>query len=319
MDRVALTLVAGGDVSRLLAQLAADRQFATAVVAPRDALVELPADVERIAVSPDIASRTPGCRCCEVRLDLVAAVSWLVRRREPPRRVLVAIGGDEDTVTAAHTVLSDSVLARLVRLDGVVVSIDAVQWTTRIRSGMPVDTDLGLDRLAIADRILIGRSRHVTSQALGELGHVVRSANRIAPVIAPAVKPCTTGDLLDLDAWHGAPSIGPAPAEASPFLTADHPVTVDCRAEGQLDGVRLDEWLDEVIAAHASRLLRLQGAVAVPGHTERTCFHGVRSFATSHDEAPDGGCRGDAANTVLLVGRDLPADVLLADFHATRQ
>lgn len=319
VNLAALTIVAGGDVADLLEQLAADGGSPTAVVAGADALRGLPPQVLRVAVEPDVASRTPGCACCAVRLDVVDAVSWLLRRREPPRRVLVAIGDDDDTVTAAHTVLSDSVLIRLARLDGVLVTVDAVQWATRIRSDLPVDSALGLDRLAIADRILIRRSRDVTPTALGEVGHVVRSANRIAPVIAPAIARCTTGDLLDIDAWRGAPHVGPGPAEPSPLLAPDDPVTVACRADGELDSERLDEWLDEVIATHASRLLRLQGAVAVPGQQARACFHGVRSYAVSHTRAPSAAERSGAVNTVLLVGRGLPADVLRAEFDAIRR
>lgn len=50
--------------------------------------------------------------------------------------------------------LSDADMGRLVQLDGVVATVDAVQLATRVHGGLVIDTDHGIDRLAFADRII---------------------------------------------------------------------------------------------------------------------------------------------------------------------
>lgn len=92
-----------------------------------------------------------------------------------------------------------------------------------------------------------------------------------------------------------------------------------CRTDRALDADRVDEWLDEIIAAHAARLLRLQGAIAVPGQAERTCIDGVRSWATSHSEAEHPAGRRSTTSMVMLVGRGLPVAALHADFAAAHR
>ncbi|MFT3854480.1 MAG: GTP-binding protein [Ilumatobacteraceae bacterium] len=316
-DQISLTLAAGGsELPALVAQLAhpaADVAFvASATFAG--------ANVGRsIVVEADVGSRTPGCSCCQMRVDLVDGIARAVRRRRPPRRVVVALDGHDDAITAIHTILSDPLLARLVRIDAVLATVDAVHWATRLATGGPIDTDVGLDRLAVADRVLVARSRHVTPDALGAIGHVLRSLNQVGPIIAPAIAGYALDELVDIHAWHGAPAIGQPPGEPSPFLGDDAPVTVVCRTDRALNADRVDEWLDEIIAGHAARLLRLQGAIAVPGQTERTCVHGVRSWAMSHSEAEHPAGRRSTTSTVVLIGRGLPVASLHADFAAAHR
>ncbi len=317
IEQIPLTLAAGGgELPALVAQLAHPATGAGLVASA--AFVNTSVDTG-VVVEADIGSRTPGCACCEIRVDLLDGIARAVLRRSPPSRVVVALDGHDDAITAIHTILSDPTLARLVRLDAVLATVDAVQWATRLAAGGPVDTDVGLDRLAVADRILIARSRDVTPDALGAIGHVLRSLNQTGPIIAPGIAPCPVDELIDVHAWHGAPTVGRAPDEPSPFLGADAPVTVVCHTDQALDADRVGEWLDGIIAGYATHLLRLQGAIAVPGQTARTCVQGVRSWAMSHSEAdhPDGRC--SSTSTVVLIGRDLPVAALHADFVAAQR
>ena len=316
LQLVPLTLIIGGSAAaRLAAQLCTDDPN-VAVICSIDRLA-VHSERGLLVVDADVASRTPGCGCCEVRIDLVDAVGRVVRRRRRPSRVLVLLDEVDDAVTVTYTVLFDAGLQRLVQLDGVVTVVDAVQLATRIHGDLAVDTDRGLDRLAIADRIVVARGRDVTPVAMGQIGHMLRSINQIAPVIVPSLTICTLDELVDIDAWHGAPSVGRVPAEPSPLLPPDAPRTIACSSAHPLDADLIDEWLDALIAEHATRLLRLQGAVRVPGSERHSCFYGIRSYAMNHTHPGDAGLPA-AASSVVVIGRGLPAEELQASFAAAQ-
>lgn len=316
MAPVPVTVVAGGAEAFRLATQIADEPGGV-LIGPANELRCRPSDARWIPVVADIGSRTPGCACCRLRVELTAAVERAVIRRDPPSRVVVLAAGDDDAVTVVYSILSDTDLQRLVRLDAVVATVDAVQLATRIHSDLPIATDSGLDCLAIADRVVVSRARDVTPHALGEVGHVLRSLNQVAPVIAPAIARCTVAELTSIDAWHGAPRFGPAPRTQSPLLGAHDPRTVVCITASPLDAARAEEWLDQLVERHAPRLLRVQGAVTVSGESAPSYFHGVRSFAAT-GTSPVGGDAQRAASRVVIIGRELPTAELLADFAAAQ-
>jgi G3E family GTPase len=285
----------------------------------------------RITVVPDVGERSPGCPCCRLRLDLVDAVARLVRRRSRPTHLLVAVPDvaadptaepDGTSVTAVvHTVLSDPDLRRWVRLDGVVATLDAVASVTRLRTGSPVVEGEGAERLAIADRLLVARADQVVEASLTELRDVMGRLNRIAPVLAPAVERVAVEQLLSIDAWHGAPNVMPATprgiAADTGHRVAGTPDLVVLEQRGALDPGGVEAWLDEVLAHHAPRLVRLQGALAVDGSPGRVCCHGVGSYAMSHPEHEHSGGRRSDTSLMMLIGHGLPADELAAGLRAT--
>lgn len=310
---IPLTLATGGtELPALVAQLA---HPATGAVVVGSTAFAGATTGTGVVVEADVGSRTPGCGCCQVRVDLVEGIARAVRRRTPPRRVVVALDGHDDAVTAVHTILSDPILSCRVRLDAVLATVDAVHWATRLAAGGLLDTDVGLDRLAVADRILVARSHRVTPEALGAIGHVLRSLNQTGTIIAPAIAGCDVAELVDIDAWHGAPSVGRPPDEPSPFLGADAPVTVVCRTDRALDPDRVDTWLDEVIDGHATR-----PGCDLRARAGRADLRARRPLlAMSHSEAEHPAGRRSATSTVMLIGRDLPVAALHADFAAAHR
>lgn len=331
LDPIPLTVLAGGPEMPSLVDRLARRRAGLAVVAPPEISVPslsafAPArPPERlVTVEPDVGERSPGCPCCRLRLDLVDAVSTLARRRSRPAHLVVAVPRRVDdaaassVTTVAHTVLSDPDLRRWVRLDGVVATLDAVAAVTRLRTGSSVADGVDAERLAIADRVLVGRADRVDGAALGDVTHAVGRLNPIAQVLAPATGDIEVGRLLGIDAWHGAPAVTPAaagPDVGPPVVGAPDVVVIE--QHGVLDPGGVEDWLDEVLAEHAPRLYRLQGALAVDGEPTRICCHGVGSFATSHPEREHGPGRRSRSSLMVLIGHDLPAGDLAAGLRAT--
>ena len=339
LEPIPLTVVAGGAELSSLSTRLLGRRPDLALVAPADvpgvttSMLPLgPAGradrlVSRLVpVVPDVGDRSPGCPCCRLRLDLVDAVAVLARRRSRPAHILVAVPHRPDDLagssvtTVAHTVLSDPDLRRWVRLDGVLATLDAVPAITRLRTGSTVLDELAVERLAIADRVLLARADQIDAAALGELRLVVRRLNRIAEVLAPAVDGVAVGQLLGIDAWHGAPTVAPgAPVDgpAAGARVVGAPDVVVIEQHGVLDPGGVEQWLGEVLTRHGPRLHRLQGALAVDGEPTRVCCHGVGSYAMSHPEDEHRSGRRSTSSLMVLIGRDLPADELTAGLRAT--
>ncbi len=320
-----VTVVAGGDEAALLAVrlgaglAAADPGERVAVIA-ESAAPEPATGVDWLVVGAVEGDRTEGCPCCRSRLDLVQAIRLVLERPRPAQRVIVVVDPARDLSTVTQTILSEPDLQRLVDLDSVIATVDAVSLGTRLALDLPFDDALGLQRLAVADRVLVARAIDLTDDALGRVLRAVRTVNRFGYVAVPSVSPIDMSALVDLRAWHGAPQLAAARLE-EPFVVADGadlPVTVHCEVDGLLDPDAVETWFDQVIAAHGPRLLRLQGAVAVTGQEHRVCCRGVRSYATSHSEQEHPPGDRSLRSVVAIVGYGLDADALRHEFESTR-
>jgi G3E family GTPase len=263
--------------------------------------------------------RTEGCPCCRCRLDLVAAIRLLVERPLGAQRILIVVDAGRDISTVNQTILSDPDLQRLVELDGVIATIDSVAASTRLAMGLPFADEPELQRIAVADRIVIARAIAVTDESLGAVMRAARTINRFGLITAPTVLPVDVESLVDIRAWHGAPTIAPDVLSEQVIVAADGelPMTVSCEVDGELDPEAIEEWFDQVIGQYGAQLLRLQGAVSVAGDELRVCCRGVRSYASSHSEADHVAGHRSAHNLVALVGYRLDAEALRSTFLAT--
>lgn len=323
--RVPVTVIAGRDEAALLAVrlgvgLASGQVSERVTVIAETAPPEAAPGVDWLVLGAVEGERTEDCACCRSRVDLVQAIRLAVERPLPAQRVLVLVDPSRDLATVTQTLLSEPDVQRLADLDAVIAAVDAVALGTRLALDLPLEEDLGLQRLAVADRVLVARAIDLTDDALGRVLRAVRTVNRFGYVAVPSVAPVDMAALVDLRAWHGAPTIATT-SLSEPFHLDEGdecPITVHCEVEGLLDPDAVETWFDRLIAAHGPRLLRLQGAVAVTGQDARVCCRGVRSFAVSHseDEHPPSGRSG--RSVVAIVGYGLDADVLRREFESTR-
>lgn len=320
---VRVTIVAGGPESTLLAARLATGLAACSVPELVGVIAEVgspkpDASVPWITISAAEDEQTEGCPCCGIRRDIVSSTRLLLERPCPVDRIIVLVDPGRDVSLVTQTVLSDPDLQRLVELDGVIVTVDAVALATRLAVEMPFAGAFELHRLAVADRIIVSGADELTDDALGRVMRSVRTINRFGIIAAPALMPLDIGALVDLHAWHGAPMVGPANA-SEPLLVSpqdDIPMTVRCEVEGLLDPNAIGEWFDCLITKYGTRLLRLQGAVAVVGENHRVCCHGVRSYASRHSEVEHLPPHRSAHSLVVVVGYQLDAQSLRSSFLA---
>ncbi len=320
MTRRSLTLVGGGpELAKLVGQLVVPAKSCSVIGSKRSlTAAHIPfaigVPIDTTPPSIDLETRPGDAYCSQARLAV--GIARAIEQSPETERLIVVLDETDDVTSAAFTVLNDDAVRELVQLDGIVATVDAVHMSTRLLTDQPIDTPRGLDRLAIADRILIARSRDVTPPALGAVGHVLRSINQTGPIIAPAIAPCSLDELLDIDAWSGSPTVGRRPDSASPVLGPDAPSMVVCHTTQPLDPDALDRWLDLVLTDHASRVLRLLGTVSSTIDRQRIYLHGVRSCLLRSCGPIDGLDGGDEPSLVALVGRQLPADALQSSFSS---
>jgi len=299
--------------------------------------------------APDVTSRTSGCECCQVRVDLIDAVRHAVLRRSRPQRLVVVIdratpgGGDvidddpaSDIVTAVHTLQVDSEIERLAVLDGLVVEVDACAASTRLACGLDLWSGQREAALAIADRVVVNGSELLTESAVTAVMLALQRINRIGQVVCGHSLGAEVDGLIGLDAWHLPPSTccerdnelaagGGTLTDASTRhdLHCGHRAptvgTVVLTRCGVLDPDATDAWLDRVVTESPSRILRFQAALCVSTQEPRVCVHGSRSAMRSQPEAaPEDGStlapQGRQESVVVLVGCDLDRQSLAESF-----
>ncbi|MEM1334404.1 MAG: GTP-binding protein, partial [Actinomycetota bacterium] len=271
----------------------------------------------RVTLSePDTYHRSPACACCAIREDLIGSILRAARRTHPPERIVVLVDHEhEDLLTVVSTILSTIELNRRCVLDAVIAHVDAVESVTRLATGVDIAGDTRSTALAIADRVVIDGGDQVTDDALAALRSAITGRAGFARIVDSSD---TELPVRPLDAWHGAPTARTISGSIhdGPNGSSTSPSTVVLRVDRPLDPDAIDEWLDLIIARHASRLLRLQGALSVVGQTERTCCHGVRSFAMSHSER-DHPRHRSTESVLAICGLELDAEELTAGFLTT--
>lgn len=272
----------------------------------------------------DVTSRTPGCECCQVRVDLVEAVRHAALRRSPPKRLIVVVdqpqtigwGTDDDpatdVVTCIHTLQADDEIERLAHLDALVVGVDACAISTRLACGMDLWNEQTEAALAIADRIVANGAELLTTAARSAVKRRLETVNRIGQIVLERSCLARVEDIVDLGGWDRAPVIGHRATPRGDRASAVE--TVVLTRSGVLDPDATDAWLDQVVAESSSRLLRFQAVLRVSDHGPRVCVRGSRSVMRSRHEStldrtplptPHGAPARNGDNVVVLIGREL--------------
>jgi G3E family GTPase len=149
-------------ISRLLMHPDMNR---VAVVINEIGEVGIDNDLVRMS-SENVTLLANGCLCCTVRTDLQETLRELFGQRRAGEiadfdRVVVETTGLADPAPVVQTLVSDTMLAALYRLDGVVTLVDAVNGISNIEN-----TPEAQKQIALADRVIITKSDLVSEAQL---------------------------------------------------------------------------------------------------------------------------------------------------------
>lgn len=303
-----LTGFLGSGKTTLLNRLLADPSLADTIVLINE-FGEIGLDhlfVEKI--DGDMVLLASGCLCCTIRGDLVNALEDLLRRLDngrikPFRRVIIETTGLADPAPVLHALMGHPYLALRYRLDGVVVTVDAVNGLASIDRHKEA-----LRQVAVADRIVVTKVDLLTpedSVAYAALCARLRELNPGAPLIDGAGVDGIAANILSAGLFSAEGKIpdvaGWLRAEAFEHRRHDHDhahahdhggghghehdinrhdasIQAFCLSrDAPLDPRSFDIFLDLLRHAHGPKLLRVKGVVALADDPERPLvIHGVQ-------------------------------------------
>jgi G3E family GTPase len=130
-----------------------------------------------------IIELSDGCLCCTVRGDLVDTLADLLDRMQtgriaPLKRIVIETTGLADPVPVLQALMGHPVLAHLLRLDGVVTVVDAVNAAATLDAHAE-----SVRQVAVADRLVLAKRDLAAADAVTALEARLHALNPNAPIL----------------------------------------------------------------------------------------------------------------------------------------
>ncbi len=259
----------------------------------------------------EIFEMNNGCICCTVRGDLIRIISNLMKRRDKFDHLVIETTGLADPAPVIQTFFMDEDVQAKTALDAVVTVVDArhihQHW----------EAEEAQEQIAFADVILLNKTDLVTPEDLESLEQRIRGMNALARIYRTQNAAVEMSTILGLGAFdlRNALTIDPD------FLTEDaheHDETVGSIAlveSGSVDGVKLNEWLGELLQTQGPDIFRMKGILNIAGEDFRYVFQGVHMI---FDGMPDRPWKAGETrkNELVFIGRNLDREQLQQAFQA---
>lgn len=313
--RVPVTVIWGTDaaVGRMLDNADVSRDPGVGVIGSASHVTGLGPRTSR---PPLTGERTPGCRCCRSRIDLISTIHDTLERPGAPRHLIVALNPDDDLLVIVRTLLAEPDLESIIDLDAVVALLHGPALATRRSRRAPLADDTLLEVLAVADRVIVSDTSAVVD--LARIG-IERSLRPLVQVGRLVMTDEPRFDRGLLHAWHGVPPQQQVQHRAAhpPDEGTGAPRALRCSIDASVDPGHFDQWLSDTIGTYGQRLYRTQGSIHVLGRSSPVCLRGVLSHAATHPSTERPPHRQQARSTFVLVGQGLDDEALAAGFRST--
>lgn len=230
-----------------------------------------------------------GCVCCSVRGDLVAAMRELIAKRADGRvprfsRLVIETTGLADPAPIVHTLMSDPIIAGQYRLDGIVVCVDGLLGAKTLD-----EHSQAVKQAAIADRLVLTKTDLADATSVQTLRARLIELNPAAPILIAihgvvAAKDLINAGLFDerfvphVEHWLGHEAIKLAhPGHDHPGHAHGSSIrTFVLEADGPLDFMVFQDWLETLLATQGANVLRLKGVLDVKDVDRPIAVHGVQ-------------------------------------------
>ncbi len=269
-----------------------------------------------------IVELSDGCLCCTIRGDLIDTLTRLINRQPRPARIVIETTGLADPAPILHAIMGHPVMSDLLRLDGVITLVDAVNGNRTLD-----DHEEAIKQVAVADRLVITKSdiQELSSQLTSRLERL----NPSARIIGIGDKP-DFSNLFDCGLYN--PDTKTADVnrwlndEAQKHPHHHHHEDVnrhDARiraftliSENSVGAATLASFTDLLRSAHGPNLLRVKGIIRIKEDPERpVVIHGVQQIF--HPPAtlplwPD----DDRRTRLVMITKDLSQELVEKLFDA---
>jgi G3E family GTPase len=261
-----------------------------------------------VSTEEELFEMSNGCICCSVRGDLVRTLHQLLSRPGAFDCIVIETTGVANPGPLIQTFFIDHVLKARMVLDSVTTVVDAAHIGLRL-----ADTPAAAEQIAFADQIILNKTELVGGAELKAVEARLRTLNPFAP-IHPAQR--AEVDLRQLLGHRGVDS--QQLMSLRQFSDSSHDTcisSVSLTSHTPLDGAKLSDWLEGLVAAHGADILRGKGIFDLRGEERRLVFQSVHMLLEA-DFQREWRPEEPRFSRLVFIGRDLDRPALAAGLAA---
>ena len=299
-----------------------------------------------VGADEEVFEMNNGCVCCTVRGDLIRVLSGLMKRKGGFDAIIIETTGLADPGPVAQTFFVDEDVKARTKLDSVTTVVDAKHVLLRLS-----DSKEAREQIAFADQIVLNKTDLVSEDDLRMLEARLRRLNPLAPIHRAQRSNVPLDTILgrggfDLDRIVSIepeflkPAHGEAGHVHDEHCDHDHGHDhhhhdhghdhghakasdihdddirgISLRLDRPLDGGKITNWLNDVLASQGPDILRAKGIIDVAGDERRLVFQAVHMILEGDFQRP-WNATDERHSRLVFIGRDLDEAKLRAGFEA---
>ena len=298
-----------------------------------------------VGADEEVFEMNNGCVCCTVRGDLIRVLSGLMKRKGGFDAIIVETTGLADPGPVAQTFFVDDDVRARTQLDSVTTVVDAKHLPLRL-----ADSKEAVEQIAFADQIVLNKTDLVTEAELLAVEASIRRINPLAPIHRTTRSQVPLDAILgrgsfdldritDLEPEFLNPGHGEEGHVHDEHCEHDHGHDhhhhdhghghdhghvhdhaaeagikgVSLTAYKPLDGIRVTNWLNQLLAEKGVDILRAKGIIDIKGDDRRLVFQAVHMILEGDYQRPWTD-KDQRYSRMVFIGRDLDEAALKAGF-----
>ncbi|MEI6381888.1 MAG: GTP-binding protein [Cyanobacteriota bacterium ELA615] len=267
-----------------------------------------------IGSQEEIFEMNNGCLCCTVRGDLIKIVGNLLKRKRQFDHLVIETTGLADPAPVIQSFFFDEDLKENVQVDAVVTVVDAKHveqhWSTNEVQ----------EQIAFADVILLNKTDLVDPKELDQLENKIQNLNVLSKIYRTQNANIEIDAILDVGSFDLEKILQLDPHFFHDHHHHDHDhrhdesvFSVAIEVEGEVNEVKFDQWLGELLQKQGNDIFRLKGILNIARDEMRYVFQGVHMIFEGLPQRPwqEGEVR---KNQLVFIGRNLNAEQLNKGF-----
>ena len=259
----------------------------------------------------DLIQLSSGCICCVVRGDLIRGLRSLLADRPDLDGIVIETTGLANPSPVIQTLVIDQVIGAQCRLDSVLCVVDAVRILDQLGDGADA-----ADQIAFSDHIVLNKAGDAAAP-VDDIEARLRALNPFAVVRRTNRCDVPTDQVLNrhgFDLDRVEPQLPADPGEHDhDHIDGRGISSVSLTSDAPLDAVRLEEWLQDLLARRGADILRTKGVLAITGEERKLVLQAVNMML----EGDYVGAWGNEArrSRLVFIGRNLDRDALILGFQ----